>query len=609
MQRRSCSSPQAPGELGGGKWAETVAALCVLTGGVFLGIGTTLSTGALEPLAGLFCAYALIRIIRDGEERWWLALGVAAGIALQAKYLIAFWLAGLGLGSVATPARRSLLSPYLYGGITLAALIALPNILWQATHGWPFVELGRVAVARKNVVVPPLDSPWQTVEQFNDAAALVWLVGLVGFAFWKRFADLRLFAVAFVAFVAAMIVLHGKTYYLANALPVLIAGGAVALEAWLAPRILRLGLTTAIVAIGLVGAPFALPILPVAQFAVYQRALGIAPHREEEQGQIGVLSQYYADMFGWPELAGRVAEIYRSLTPDERKQAVFLGNNYGEAAAIDVFGRSLGLPPAISGHNNYYLWGPRGHDGSVVIRLGGKLRSPAQGLRLVHGRRYDRQPVGNAVGDRPEAVGLPRPASADGQGLGELQALWLGAGALYDHQASEGGRHVEEIDRQAINEAIAQEMRRDPRVIVMGEDIAGGTGTRGRPGRLGRALGVTKGLFGRSSAGAASSTRRSPRSAFVGAAAGAAATGLRPVVELMFVDFMGVCFDQIFNQAAKFRYMFGGKAMTPLVVRTMIGAGFRAASQHSQCLYPIFTHIPGLKVRRCRPTPTTPRGC
>jgi pyruvate dehydrogenase E1 component beta subunit len=84
-------------------------------------------------------------------------------------------------------------------------------------------------------------------------------------------------------------------------------------------------------------------------------------------------------------------------------------------------------------------------------------------------------------------------------------------------------------------------------------------------------------------------------SAFIGAAIGAAACGLRPVVELMFVDFMGVCFDQIFNQAAKFRYMFGGKAVTPVVIRTMIGAGFRAAAQHSQCLYSLFTHIPGLK--------------
>jgi pyruvate dehydrogenase E1 component beta subunit len=149
--------------------------------------------------------------------------------------------------------------------------------------------------------------------------------------------------------------------------------------------------------------------------------------------------------------------------------------------------------------------------------------------------------------------------------------------------------------RQAINEALAQEMRRDPTVIVMGEDNAGGMGAPGEDDAWGGVLGVTKGLmpeFGRERVLDTPITE----SAFIGAAAGAAATGLRPVAELMFVDFMGVCFDQIYNQAGKFRYMFGGNAVTPLVIRTMYGAGFRAASQHSQCLYPVFTHVPGLKV-------------
>jgi acetoin:2,6-dichlorophenolindophenol oxidoreductase subunit beta len=148
--------------------------------------------------------------------------------------------------------------------------------------------------------------------------------------------------------------------------------------------------------------------------------------------------------------------------------------------------------------------------------------------------------------------------------------------------------------RQAINEALRQEMERDPRVILMGEDVAGSLGTTGEDDAWGGPLGVTKGLvakFGRERVLDTPITE----SAFIGAAVGAAATGMRPVAELMFVDFMGVCFDQIFNQAAKFRYMFGGKAVTPLVIRTMYGAGFRAASQHSQCLYPLFTHIPGLK--------------
>jgi pyruvate dehydrogenase E1 component beta subunit len=149
--------------------------------------------------------------------------------------------------------------------------------------------------------------------------------------------------------------------------------------------------------------------------------------------------------------------------------------------------------------------------------------------------------------------------------------------------------------RQAVNEALRQEMERDPRVILMGEDVAGGTGAPGQQDAWGGPLGVTKGLYTQFGPDRILDTHLAEIS-FIGAAAGAAATGLRPVAELMFVDFMGVCFDQILNQAAKFRYMFGGKAVTPLVIRTMYGGGFRAASQHSQCLYSLFTHIPGLKV-------------
>ncbi|GII00161.1 alpha-ketoacid dehydrogenase subunit beta [Planobispora takensis] len=148
--------------------------------------------------------------------------------------------------------------------------------------------------------------------------------------------------------------------------------------------------------------------------------------------------------------------------------------------------------------------------------------------------------------------------------------------------------------REAINEALAQEMERDPRVIIMGEDNAGGAGSPGEDDAWGGVLGVTKGLYHRFP-GRVLDTPIS-ESAFIGAAIGAATRGMRPVAELMFIDFMGVCFDQIFNQAAKFRYMFGGRAITPVTVRTMYGAGLRAAAQHSQALYPIFTHIPGLKV-------------
>ena len=149
--------------------------------------------------------------------------------------------------------------------------------------------------------------------------------------------------------------------------------------------------------------------------------------------------------------------------------------------------------------------------------------------------------------------------------------------------------------RESINEAIRLEMRKDENVILMGEDVAGGAGTNGEQDAWGGPLGVTKGLlaeFGRNRIIDTPITE----TAMLGMASGAALTGLRPIAELMFIDFMGVCFDQILNQTAKFRYMFGGKAITPITIRSMYGGGLRAASQHSQCLYPIFTHVPGLKV-------------
>ncbi|MBP0638265.1 alpha-ketoacid dehydrogenase subunit beta [Cupriavidus sp. AcVe19-6a] len=157
----------------------------------------------------------------------------------------------------------------------------------------------------------------------------------------------------------------------------------------------------------------------------------------------------------------------------------------------------------------------------------------------------------------------------------------------------------------AINEAIDQEMTRDPSVIMLGEDIVGGAGADGEKDAWGGVLGVTKGLYAKH--GDRLLDTPLSESAYVGAAIGAAACGMRPIAELMFIDFMGVCFDQIFNQAAKFRYMFGGKAETPVVIRAMVGAGFRAAAQHSQMLTPLFTHIPGLKVV-CPSTPYDTKG-
>ena len=356
--------------LGGGRWAQGLAALAVLTSGVYLALGTILVTDVLQAPTWLFCAYALIRIVRDGEERWWLALGAAAALGLLSKYTIAFWLAALGLGVIATGARRSLARHWIYVGSTVAILLTVPNLLWQWSHAWPFLEIGRVAVEDKNIALTPLDFLREQIMMLNPATAPVWLAGIAALAFWRRFGGLRLFAVAFVALMAAMVSLHAKPYYPAGVYPLLFAAGATAIEAWLAPRWARLALVSAVAALGIIGAPFSLPILPVERLVAYQEFLGQTPH-SLERNAVGRLPQYYADMHGWPELAALVGRAYRSLSPEEREKAVFLAGNYGEAGAVDVLGKPWGLPPAISGHNSYFLWGPRGHDGSVVIRLGG----------------------------------------------------------------------------------------------------------------------------------------------------------------------------------------------------------------------------------------------
>jgi hypothetical protein len=355
--------------LGGGSWAQALAGLCVFTGGVYLGTGTILTTDVLQPLAWLFCGYALIRVIRDRDERWWLAIGAVAGLALLSKYMLAFWLVALGVGVLATPARRSLAHPQLYLGAAIAVIIVLPNFLWQQAYDWPFLEIGRRAAESKNVAMAPLEFLVMQIDFLNHATAPVWIAGLAAFAAWRRFRDLQVFAIAFTVLIAAMIAMHAKPYYPAGAYPMLFAGGAVALEAWIAWRSARATLIGAVALYGVVAAPFAVPILPIERFAAYQAFLGRTP-KPLENSALGRLPQYYADMFGWPQLVALVGQAFQSLPPEERSAAVFFGNNYGEAAAVDVLGTAWGVPPAISAHNSYFLWGPRGHDGSVVIRVG-----------------------------------------------------------------------------------------------------------------------------------------------------------------------------------------------------------------------------------------------
>ncbi len=356
--------------LGGGRFAQWVAALAVLTGPIFLITGVLFYTDMFQALSWLGLGWALVRLEQTGDERWWLVFGAIAGLSLETKYLVAFYLVALGIGLVLTPQRKSLARPYVYLGACMAALLVLPNVLWQAAHGWPFLQLGRAAATFKNLPLSPRDFLVQQVVFTGPVATLVWLCGAAACLMRPRFAVARAFAVAWFVLFAIFDASHGKAYYLCPIYPTLLAFGGVRIEEWLTTAVPRAAALAAVVAVGVLMAPLTLPILPVASFLRYQRVIGFTPNVGERLTTAS-LPQYYADMFGWPEMASRVAAVYRALPPEDRSRAVFFGNNYGEAAAIDVFGRRLGLPPAISGHNNYYLWGPRGRDDSVLIIIGG----------------------------------------------------------------------------------------------------------------------------------------------------------------------------------------------------------------------------------------------
>lgn len=177
---------------------------------------------------------------------------------------------------------------------------------------------------------------------------------------------------AFLAVFGVMLTTNTKSYYLVPAFVAPFAAGGVALErlkAGVLGPIVRAATIGLVVAGGIVAAPMAKAILPEDSYVRYAEALGAAPPQEERHS-LGRLPQLFADMHGWPELAGTVAGVYRKLPAEDRARACIFAQNYGQAGAIDLFGPRLGLPKAISGHNNYFLWGPRGCTGEIVIVIG-----------------------------------------------------------------------------------------------------------------------------------------------------------------------------------------------------------------------------------------------
>ena len=379
--------------LDGGLYARWLAGLAALGGGALQIFGVLLTTDWLQPLAWLAIAVCIIKAEQDDEPRWQLAAGVVAGVAFLAKYTVALYLVSLAAGLLATAERRILARWQSWAAALIALAIVAPNLAWQAANDWPFAAHAAVLAAEKNIPLSPGSFLLQEVLTLGPASAPVWVAGVAAFAFWPRFSPYRWVAVSWVLLVAAAVIGRGRPYYIAPAYPLLMAGGAVAFEAWL-PRLAKPALAVVLLAVAALSAPLFLPVLPVDRFIAYERAISFRPSTGE-QLRLNDLPQYYADMFGWPEMAETVGKAYQALPLEEKARAVFFAWNYGDAAAVDFFGARFGLPPAISGHENYFLWGPRGHNGSVVLVLGGTRDGLLKAFRTV-------EPVGRF--DHPLAM-------------------------------------------------------------------------------------------------------------------------------------------------------------------------------------------------------------
>lgn len=360
-------------ELGGRRGAQALACVCAVIAPVYLVGGNMLSTIPFDQLCGALCAYFAVRLIVTGDPRYWLAIGATVGIGFETKHNMVFLACGLVVGVLLTAHRRDLRSRWLWYGAALALAIALPHILWQITNGWPTLEFVRNASGGKNAHVSPVGFLANQILALHPLTLPVWLVGLIVCVRTPAYRLLGcLYLVPMLIFMATE---SARTDYLAPAYPALLAVGAVTIARaaerrqwrWAMPAIAApLAIT------GLLLMPIALPVLSPAKMKALTALLSGAGVNDpsKEQGKTAQLPQYYADQFGWRELTAEVGRVYASLPPADRAQAVIFTANYGEAGALTFFGEPYRLPPVISGHNNYYLWGPGNASGDVVIVVG-----------------------------------------------------------------------------------------------------------------------------------------------------------------------------------------------------------------------------------------------
>ena len=368
-------------EFGGAAYAQVLSAIVVFFLPVLTDFGMKVSPDMVGLWSWPLLTLWIVRLTKGANARLWIAIGALMGVSILSKYSVLFFVGALLVGLLFTPERRILYSRWFVLGGFLAALIALPSFLWQVHYGYPMLELLRAVQQGKNMIVGPLGYLGQQL-LISGFLAPFWIIGLIWFFFRP---NLRFLAYTYVLLIAIMIALHGKHYYPANVYPYLIAAGCVQIENWTGElRRTRWAIAATAVLLGLVFFPVVMPVLPEAWLVSYYKELHsflqISRESIETEHRVrGQLPTDFASMHGWRELTAIVERVYEELPPNDRKQAVVLVQNYSEAAAIEFL--SNPRLPVISGHNQYFLWGPRGYSGDVLICVGDNCDSAVRYFR------------------------------------------------------------------------------------------------------------------------------------------------------------------------------------------------------------------------------------
>jgi hypothetical protein len=357
-------------EMGGGRFAQVMSALAVLMAPVFMGTDINLTMDSFDQLAWAVSLLILVKLFKGGSPRGWILFGLVAGFALLAKLSILYLGFALVVGMLLTGQRSQFRHRELYWGGAIALAFLLPYVLWNAANGFPTLAFW-MNYHNKVYSVTPITFLAQQILILNPVLFPLWVGGLL-FLFRPKNAVWRPFGWIYLVLFFVLMVQSAKNYFLAPIYPLLFAAGSIGFERWTSGASRKWIQRTAIwvmVIGGLVVAPLTLPLAPMDLQIQYIRAMGGAAAPSEKEFT-DIIPQHLGDRFGWPELADTVAAAYAGLPEADRSKACVFTDNYGEAGAIDFFGPARGLPPAISGHNNYFLWGPGSCTGEVLLYLG-----------------------------------------------------------------------------------------------------------------------------------------------------------------------------------------------------------------------------------------------